>query len=111
VPRGFGKILRGGGSGAILGVSRVSQQHPYIQFSLTSMSSFLPSKLALERRNGIVSTCSDGLSEMRKGGDRRQGRKKDVGVCKTGGPCLKKAFRDGPHAQYLSQHGSVLLEM
>ena len=42
---------------------------------------------------------------------RRQGRKKEVGVREKGVLSLEEAFRDGPHAQYLSQHGHVLREM
>jgi hypothetical protein len=52
-----------------------------------------------------------GLLEMQKDVDRRHGRKKEPGVRETGVTSLEDAFREGPHAQYLSQHGHVLLEM
>ena len=42
---------------------------------------------------------------------RRQGWKKKTGVYKTGVSSLEDTFRDGPHAQYLSQYGHILLEM
>lgn len=38
---------------------------------------------------------------------RRQGHKKEVGVREKGVASLEEAFQDGPHAQYLSQHGHV----
>jgi hypothetical protein len=53
----------------------------------------------------------NGVPEMVDMKTRRQGRKKEVGVHEKGVPSLEEAFRDGPHAQYLSQHGHVLREM
>jgi hypothetical protein len=43
--------------------------------------------------------------------NRKQGRKKEVGVRKRWVPSLDEVFRDGPHTQYLSQHGPILLDM
>jgi hypothetical protein len=54
---------------------------------------------------------ADGAPEKPLGRCRRQGRKKEAGVRKKGVPSLEEAFRDGPHAQYLSQYGHILLEM
>ena len=42
---------------------------------------------------------------------RRQGWKKEVGFRKKEVPSLDEAFWDGPHSQYLSQHGCILLDM
>jgi hypothetical protein len=39
-----------------------------------------------------------GLPEMRKGVDRIQGRKKELGVREMGVTSLEDAFREGPHA-------------
>jgi hypothetical protein len=94
----------------VLRVSRVSR--PPIYKGRMEVHIIVASLVTvLKGCNGIVSTdwqwsAGDGRYEDSKVGSEEGSRCPREGV-----PSLEEAFRDGPHAQYLSQHGHVLREM